>query len=134
MRIPAGAASFKHNARYLKIRERTSFAFALVSAAAALRLENGRIAEARLVLGGVAARPWRVPAAEAVMSGQTPAPELFTRAAAILLQGAKPSGENGYKIELARRTAIRALTMAAAGTPARIPALPASPFGELIHA
>ena len=132
--IPARAARFKHNARYLKIRERTSFAFALVSAAAALRLENGRIVEARLALGGVAAKPWRIASAEAVMTGQAPAPELFARAAAILIDGAKPSGDNGYKIELARRTANRVLAMAAAGTPARVPALPASLFGESIHA
>jgi xanthine dehydrogenase YagS FAD-binding subunit len=128
--LPAAAAAFRHHARYLKVRERTSFAFALASAAAALRIDDGRIVEARLALGGVAARPWRVAAAEAVMAGRPPATELFARAAAILLDGARPSGENGYKIELARRTTIRALTMAAAGTPSRVPALPASPFGE----
>ena len=132
--IPAEAAVFRHNARYLKIRERTSFAFALVSAAAAMHIEGGRIASVRLALGAVAASPWRSLAAEAVMTGQPPGPELFARAAALLLEGAKPSGDNGYKIELARRTAIRALSMAAAGTPARIAALPASPFEETIHA
>ena len=134
VRLPAQAAALRHNARYLKIRERTSFAFAIVSAAAALRLEGGRIADARLALGGVAAKPWRVRAAEEAMVGFAPSPDLFATAAAILLEGARPSGENGHKIELARRTAIRALSMAAAGTPARMPALPASTFGEPVHA
>lgn len=133
LRLPAGARAFRQNARYLKIRERTSFAFALVSAAAALRLEAGLIAEARLVLGAVAAKPWRSLGAEALMIGQRPSPALFASAAVLALEGAKASGDNGYKIELARRTAARALTMAAAGTPARLPALPASPFGDHAH-
>ncbi len=134
IRLPASAADFSTNGRYLKVRERTSFAFALVSAAAALRIEDGRIAEARLALGAVAAKPWRVPEAEALMVGQTPAPEVFARVALAALDGAKPSGANSHKIELARRTAARALALAAAGTPARIPALPASPFGVPAHA
>jgi xanthine dehydrogenase YagS FAD-binding subunit len=133
LRLPATAAVFSANARYLKIRERTSFAFALVSAAAALRLEAGKIVEARLALGAVAAKPWRSAAAEALLIGQSPNAELFARAAAVALDGAMPSGDNLYKIDLARRTAARALTMAAAGTPSRVPALPASPFGDLAH-
>jgi xanthine dehydrogenase YagS FAD-binding subunit len=134
VRLPAAAAAMRHNARYIKVRERTSFAFALVSAAAAFRLEDGRIADARLALGGVAAKPWRMPAAETMMIGEKPHRELFDRAVAIALEGAAPSGENGYKIELARRTAVRTLSLAAAGTPTRMPALPASLLGELIHA
>ncbi len=133
IRLPSDAAAFRLNARYLKVRERTSFAFALVSAAAALRLEGGKIAAARLALGAVAAKPWRVPAAEAMLVGQSPGPALFARAAAMASAGAAPSGDNLYKIELARRTAARALSMAAAGTPTRMPALPASPFGEPAH-
>lgn len=132
--VPVEAAAFRHHARYLKIRERTSFAFALVSVAAALRFENGRIAGGRLAIGAIAAKPWRAAEAEAILTGQAPGPDLFGRAAAILLEGAKPSGDNGFKIELARRTVIRALAMAASGTPARIPALPASVFGDPIHA
>lgn len=130
VRLPAEAAGFSKNARYLKVRERTSFAFALVSAAAAFRMEDGRIAEARLALGAVAAKPWRVPQAEALMVGQVPGAALFARAAEVVMEGASPSGDNGYKIELARRTAARALAMAADGTPARTPALPASAFGD----
>lgn len=129
VRLPAGTAGFAGNARYLKVRERTSFAFALASAAAALRIEDGRIVAARLALGAVAAKPWRVAEAEALMQGQIPDAALFDRAAEAALAGATPSGDNAWKIELARRTAARALAMAAAGTPARMPAFPASPFG-----
>lgn len=133
VRLPAAAATFGTHARYLKLRERTSFAFALVSAAAALRLESGRIAEARLALGAVAAKPWRSQEAEALLVGAAPAPDLFARAAAMALASAVPSGANSHKIELARRTATKALALAAAGTPARMPALPASPFGDHAH-
>ena len=131
LHLPDDAARFAGHARYLKVRDRTSFAFATVSAAAAMDLRDGRIAEARLALGAVAARPWRVAEAEAMLSGQTPDPELFSRAADIALDGAAPpDGKTGWKIELARRTAARALSLAAAGTPARLPALPASPFAD----
>ncbi|MCA1364425.1 xanthine dehydrogenase family protein subunit M [Bradyrhizobium sp. IC3069] len=130
VRLPAAARGFAAHARYLKVRERTSYAFAVVSAAAALRIENGRIAEARLALGGVAAKPWRARAAEDVLKGVAPTADAFQQAAWRALEGAKPSGDNAFKIELARRIVVRALTLAAAGTPARIPALPASPFAS----
>ena len=130
IRIPAAAAAYAGHARYLKVRERTSYAFALVSAAAGLRLEGDRIVDARLALGAVAAKPWRVSEAEALLVGQAPDAALFARAAEAALSGAAPSGDNAWKIDLARRTAARALSMAAAGTPARMPALPASPFAE----
>lgn len=132
--IPAASAAFAAHSRYLKIRERTSFAFALVSAAAALTISSGVITGARLSLGSVAAMPWRRAEAEAALIGKAPEDGAFARAAAILLKEAKPSGDNAYKIELARRTIIRVLTMSAAGTPVERPALPASPFGALIHA
>ena len=128
VRLPADAASFAAHARYLKIRERTSYAFAVVSAAAALRMEGGVIATARLALGGVALKPWRARAAEAILAGALPQTAVFGRAAEAALADAKPSGENAFKIELARRIIVRALTMAAAGTPDRMSALPASPF------
>ncbi|MBF9033880.1 xanthine dehydrogenase family protein subunit M [Rhodobacterales bacterium HKCCE2091] len=134
IRLPAEAAAFAAHSRYLKLRERTSFAFALVSAAAALVIEDGRIAAARLALGAVAAKPWRVAGAEALMVGEPPSPELFARAATAAMEGAMPSGDNAHKIELARRTAARALARAAAGTPAEMPALPASVFGDPAHA
>ncbi|MCS3764879.1 FAD binding domain-containing protein [Bradyrhizobium centrosematis] len=137
VRLPPAAGGFAAHARYLKVRERTSYAFAVVSAAAALRLENGKIAEARLALGGVAAKPWRARAAEDVLKGVAPTADAFQEAAWRALTDAKPSGDNAFKIELARRIVVRALRLAAAGTPARLPALPASPFASTsgaIHA
>jgi len=138
LRLPADAAAFAAHARYLKVRERTSYAFAVVSAAAALRIERGAIRQARLALGGVAAMPWRAHPAEEILAGARPGDAEFGRAAEAALAEARPSGDNRFKIELARRILVRALTLAAAGTPARIPPLPASPFssvsGALQHA
>ncbi|SDB70193.1 FAD binding domain-containing protein [Belnapia rosea] len=131
LRLPAEAATFAPHARYIKLRERTSYAFAVVSAAAGLRLEGGVITEARLALGGVAAKPWRAEAAERALTGAPPDAASFGRAAEAALAEARPSGDNAYKIELARRILVRALTLAAAGTPERLPALPASPFAPL---
>jgi xanthine dehydrogenase YagS FAD-binding subunit len=128
LRLPPQARSFAAHARYLKVRERTSYAFAVVAAAAALCIEQGRITDARLALGGVAAKPWRVRAAEQVLIGATPEPAIYGQAATAALTEAKPSGNNEFKIELARRIITGALTLAAAGTPARVPALPGSPF------
>jgi len=128
VRLPASAAHFANHARYLKVRERTSYAFAVVSAAAALRPHGDVIGEARLALGGVAMRPWRAREAEQILGGAPANPTLFRRAAAAALAGAKPSGDNAYKIELAQGVVVRALTLAAAGTPERMPALPGSPF------
>jgi xanthine dehydrogenase YagS FAD-binding subunit len=138
VRLPADAVQFAANARYLKVRERTSYAFAVVSAAAALRVEGNTIAQARLALGGVALKPWRAREAEVALAGKRADAALFQRAAAAALAEAKPSGDNGFKIELARRIVVRALTLAMAGTPERVPALPASPFaavsGDVVHA
>ena len=137
VRLPADAARFAAHTRYLKVRERTSYAFAVVSAAAALRFEGPTIVEARVALGGVAMKPWRAREAEAVLTGEQAATSLFRRAAEAGLAAAKPSGDNGFKIELARRVTVRALALAAAGTPARPPALPASPLavsGVALHA
>ena len=138
VRLPAEAVRFAAHARYLKVRERTSYAFAVVSAAAALRVENEMIVEARVALGGVAMKPWRAREAELILVGARADSALFRRAAEAALAQAKPSGDNGFKIELARRIVARAITLALAGTPARLPALAASPFaaisGDVIHA
>jgi xanthine dehydrogenase YagS FAD-binding subunit len=138
VRLPAQAAQFAGHSRYLKVRERTSYAFAVVSAAAGLRIENGTIADARLALGGVAMKPWRADEAEQVLVGARADASIFHQAAEAALAAASPSGDNAFKIELVRRIVVRALTLAAAGTPARLPALPASPFaataGAVIHA
>jgi xanthine dehydrogenase YagS FAD-binding subunit len=96
-----------------------------------LRIERGTIREARLALGGVAPKPWRARAAEQILLGCRPDRAAFQRAADAALADAKPSGDNEFKIELARRIIVRALTLAAAGTPKRIPALPASPFSAV---
>jgi xanthine dehydrogenase YagS FAD-binding subunit len=111
------ARGFAANSTYLKIRDRLSYAFALVSVAAALELQGDTIVEARLALGGVAHKPWRDPAAEAALRGQAATPATFTRAADLMLRDAKGFAHNAFKIDLARRAVIRALTQAAAGTP-----------------
>lgn len=102
---------------YLKIRDRLSYAFALVSVAVGLELEGGKIKEARFALGGVAHKPWRDPAAEAALKGQAPGRSAFAGAADVLLKDAKGFEHNAFKIDLARRAVIRALTQAAAGKP-----------------
>jgi len=112
------AQGFASRYSYLKIRDRLSYAFALVSVAAALRLEDdGSIAEARVALGGVAHKPWRLPEAERMLAGETPSVRSFTRFADALLEGATGQGDNEFKIELACRATVRALTQAANGTP-----------------
>ena len=138
IRLPDDARHYASHQRYLKVRERTSYAFAVVSASAALRMDGDVIGEARLALGGVALKPWRAHAAEAALAGRPARPEAFRDAAEAALANAKPAGDNGFKIELARRIVVRALTLAAAGTPERLPALPASAFaiasGASLHA
>jgi xanthine dehydrogenase YagS FAD-binding subunit len=108
---------FAANYTYLKIRDRLSYAFALVSIAAALELDGTTIKEARLALGGVAHKPWRDAAAEAALRGQPANPASFNRAADVLLREAKGYEHNSFKLELARRGIVRALTQAAQGTP-----------------
>jgi xanthine dehydrogenase YagS FAD-binding subunit len=108
---------FAANYSYLKIRDRLSYAFALVSVAAALELDGDTIKEARLAMGGVAHKPWRVTAAETAMRGQRADAGAFAQAADLMLQGAKGYGHNGFKIGLARRAIVRTLSQAARGTP-----------------
>ena len=111
------ARGFPTNYTYLKIRDRLSYAFALVSVAAALELDGGTIREARLGLGGVAHKPWRDTAAEAGLRGQPAGEAAFARAADAVLRDAKGYAHNAFKIDLARRAIVRALTQAANGTP-----------------
>lgn len=111
---PRGFAS---NYSYLKIRDRLSYAFALVSVAAVLELEGNAISEARVALGGVAHKPWRSAEAEMALRGQAATVEHFSRFADSLLQGAKARSHNGFKIELARRAIVRTLMQAASATP-----------------
>ena len=116
--IDLPAENFSTNYTYLKLRDRLSYAFALVSVAVAMRLEeDGRIAEARVALGGVAHKPWRVPNAESLLRGERPGDNAFLAAAHAITEGAVGQGENDFKIDLARRAIVRALGQAAAGTP-----------------
>jgi xanthine dehydrogenase YagS FAD-binding subunit len=89
---------------YRKVRDRASYAFALVSVAGMVRMEQGRIAEARLAFGGLGPMPWRNPAVEEALVGQEPSHALFSQAADILLADAQGQGSNDFKIPLARRT------------------------------
>jgi xanthine dehydrogenase YagS FAD-binding subunit len=115
--IELPAKGFAANYSYLKIRDRLSYAFALVSVAAALELDGDSIRQARLALGGVAHKPWRDPAAEAALRGKVADEAAFGQAAGILLRDAKGFGHNDFKIDLARRAIVRTLTQAARGTP-----------------
>jgi xanthine dehydrogenase YagS FAD-binding subunit len=111
------AEGFAKHYSYLKIRDRLSYAFALVSVAAALELDGGTVRQARLALGGVAHKPWRDLAAETALRGQPANQTAFTRAADLLLYDARGFAHNAFKIDLARRSIVRALTQAAQATP-----------------
>jgi len=111
------AQGFAGHYSYLKIRDRLSYAFALVSVAAALELEGDAIKQARLALGGVAHKPWRDTSAEAALRGRFANPATFAQAADLVLRDAKGFAHNTFKIELARKVIVRALTQAARGTP-----------------
>ena len=108
---------FAGNYSYLKLRDRLSYAFALVSVAVGLQLEGETITQARLALGGVAHKPWRDAEAEGRLNGARVDRESFAAAADIVLRQARGFGHNDFKIELARRTIMRALTQAARSTP-----------------
>jgi xanthine dehydrogenase YagS FAD-binding subunit len=107
---PKGFAD--HHA-YLKVRDRHSYAFALVSVAAALEMDGNKIKETRLALGGVAHKPWRSKEAEESLSGKTATADNFQAAAETIMRGAKGFGSNTFKIELAKRAIVRALKHAA---------------------
>jgi xanthine dehydrogenase YagS FAD-binding subunit len=110
------ASPFAAHARYVKVRDRAAFAFALASAAVGLDVADGRIRAARIALGGVATRPWRSVEAEQVLVGQAPGRAVFERAAAAALVDPKPRRDNAFKVALAQRTIVRALELAW-GTP-----------------
>jgi xanthine dehydrogenase YagS FAD-binding subunit len=115
--IELPAKGFSANYTYLKIRDRLSYAFALVSVAVGLEFDGGNIREARFALGGVAHKPWRKAEAEAALRGKAAGEVAFAQAADIVLRDAKGFGHNTFKIDLARRTIVRALSQAARGTP-----------------
>jgi xanthine dehydrogenase YagS FAD-binding subunit len=103
---------FARRSLYVKVRDRRSYAFALASAAVALDVDGGRIREARIALGGVATIPWRARDAEGVLRGATLDAATLRRAADAALAGAVPHSDNGFKISLAKRTLVRALSRA----------------------
>ncbi len=115
--IDLPSEGFASNYTYLKLRDRRSYAFALVSIAVGLRIEDGRIAEARIAMGGVAHKPWRRRDAEELLIGRGPDDASFAKAAEALLAGAVGQPTNAFKIELGRRGIVRALKQAVAGTP-----------------
>jgi xanthine dehydrogenase YagS FAD-binding subunit len=105
-------SNFAANSYYLKVRDRASYAFALVAVAVALELNASTIRQARVVLGGVAHKPWRSRAAEAALTGRSASAESFERAAAAALSEARPLAHNAYKVELGKRAIVRALMRA----------------------
>ena len=112
------APKYAKNSWYLKVRDRQSYAFALVSVAAGLELDGGKIKSAGLALGGVAHKPWRSLEAEKSLTGAAPNAEAFRKAADLALAGAKPQKDNAFKIELAKQSVVHALTLAAKGAQA----------------
>ncbi len=105
--------NFAANSYYLKVRDRASYAFALVSVAAALEIEKGVIRQARIALGGVAHKPWRCTDAEKALMGKKADEDSFNVAADLSVRGAMPLSENSYKVNLVRRCVARALRRAA---------------------
>jgi xanthine dehydrogenase YagS FAD-binding subunit len=110
--LPAASSVFAPHSYYLKVRDRASYAFALVSVAAALEVQNGTVRQARLAMGGVAHKPWRAAEAELVLTGAQVNEQTFRRAADAAMQGARGYEHNRFKIELGKRAIIRALTIA----------------------
>ena len=111
--LPAGGSVFAAHSHYLKVRDRASYAFALVSVAAALELQNGTIKQARIAMGGVAHKPWRAREAEAVLIENRPDERVLRSAAEAAMQGARAYQHNRFKIELGKRAIVRAITIAA---------------------
>jgi xanthine dehydrogenase YagS FAD-binding subunit len=104
---------FAEHYAYVKVRDRASYAFALVSVAAALRMSGGRIEEGRLALGGVAHKPWRDRAAESALADQPASRQTFEGIADLMLRGARDFGFNAFKLPLAKRAIVRGLAQAA---------------------
>jgi xanthine dehydrogenase YagS FAD-binding subunit len=112
MAIELPKSNFASHSYYLKVRDRASYAFALVAVAAALELDRDRITQARVVLGGVAHKPWRSREAETALAGKRASEETFRQAAEAALQDAQPLAHNAFKVELGKRAVVRALMRA----------------------
>ncbi|CAB3763248.1 FAD binding domain-containing protein [Paraburkholderia humisilvae] len=107
---------FSEHAHYLKVRDRASYAFALVSVAAALQMEGSTVRSARIALGGVAHKPWRAIAAERMLTGHALTDANLREAASSAVSDARPQRDNAFKVELAQRTIVRAVNQAAGRT------------------
>jgi xanthine dehydrogenase YagS FAD-binding subunit len=105
--IPAGACTPRSH--YLKVRDRESYEFALVSAAVALHVDDGTISAARVAAGGVGTMPWRLPRVEEALVGQRSGEQAWRAAATWAGEGAHPLTHNAFKVELLKRTVLRAL-------------------------
>src|SRR5437763_3409240 len=101
---------------YLKLRDRASYEFALASAAVVITVADGKIARARIAMGGVGTKPWRSPEAEAQLTNQAATEAVFRKAAEAALRDAKPQSENGFKVELAKRCLVHALKLVTQST------------------
>jgi xanthine dehydrogenase YagS FAD-binding subunit len=110
--VPIGTEARRSG--YLKVRDRESYDFALASAAVALDFAAGTVRTARVAVGGIATVPWRLPAVESALRGQPVSAEVFRNAASLAADGAKPLSENGFKVELVKRTVERQLATVAA--------------------
>ncbi|WP_372380927.1 xanthine dehydrogenase family protein subunit M [Xanthomonas sp. NCPPB 1754] len=110
--LPVATAEFARHSHYLKVRDRASYAFAMVSVAAALQLDGDTIRQARVVLGSVAHKPWRSAEAEAALIGRRAGEDTFRQAAEAALRDARPLAHNTYKVELGQRSVVRALMRA----------------------
>lgn len=104
--------NFGENVHYLKVRDRASYAFALVSVAAAVELDQGKVKDVRIAMGGVAHKPWRAAKAEKYLRGKNAAKAEFAKAAVLEMEAAKPLGNNDFKVTLGERAIVRALEMA----------------------
>ncbi|SEH54097.1 xanthine dehydrogenase YagS FAD-binding subunit [Mycolicibacterium rutilum] len=111
--IEVPSSTYAEHSWYLKVRDRHSYAFALVSVAAALDIVDGLIASAAVAIGGVAAKPWRIAATEEVLTGRAPTVEAFRAAARAAIAGAEPLSQNGFKVDLGKHAVVRALSVAA---------------------
>ena len=114
LRLEVPVNDLAANSYYLKVRDRASYAFALVSVAAAVNIVDGKIENCRLAMGGVAHKPWRLTAAEAYLNGKAPSVSNFTEAAKIAMEGAQGYGKNNFKLKMAPNTIVEALTLATA--------------------
>ncbi len=110
--IPASSSAIGSNSHYLKVRDRSSYAFAIISVAAGFEIKGGMVQRSRIVLGGVAHKPWRAAEAEKLLQGKRPTEEIIRAAADAEMKNARPLEHNGYKVELGKRAIVLAIKRA----------------------